>query len=238
MDNQDELQELDLEAIMREFHDPSKDMPSEEPETATDPDQDAAAADAPGEAAPGDVPGIAETPEEEMPLPASMEKLDITQVFPEEDGAQDAAADSSATIRIDTLSDVRSEASPDVPAGQEPDAESDSADAGTEEAQPAKEPIPFSPRARLRELKTKLIAGPEKRYYELEEIGVGKLQVAILPSLPCVLWGRFSMPRARFPGTGCGFWLSPRCWPCCSPPSLAPMLCWMVWVTSSTESLP
>ena len=186
MDNQDELQELDLEAIMREFHDPSKDMPSEEPETAANPEHDAAAADAPGEAAPGDVPGIAETPEEEMPLPASMEELDITQVFPEEDGAQDAAADPSATIRIDTLSDVRSEASPDVPAGQEPDAESDSADAGAEEAQPAKEPIPFSPRARLRELKTKLIAGPEKRYYELEEIGVGKLQVAILLNLALV----------------------------------------------------
>ena len=31
MDNQDELQELDLEAIMREFHDPSKDLPPEEP---------------------------------------------------------------------------------------------------------------------------------------------------------------------------------------------------------------
>ena len=42
------------------------------------------------------------------------------------------------------------------------------------------EPIVFRPKSRLRELKKKLIAGPEKRYYELTEIGFGKLQLAIL----------------------------------------------------------
>ena len=42
------------------------------------------------------------------------------------------------------------------------------------------EPIVFRPRSRLRELKKKLIAGPEKRYYELVELGFGKLQLAIL----------------------------------------------------------
>ena len=41
------------------------------------------------------------------------------------------------------------------------------------------EPIVFRPRSRLRELKKKLIAGPEKRYYELVELGLGKLQMAI-----------------------------------------------------------
>ncbi len=44
-------------------------------------------------------------------------------------------------------------------------------------------PIHFQPKDRLRSLKRKLVAGPEKRYYELSEIGVGKLQVAILLSL-------------------------------------------------------
>ena len=47
MDNQDELQELDLEAIMREFHDPSKDLPPEEPEAA---ESTEAAEEAPAEA--------------------------------------------------------------------------------------------------------------------------------------------------------------------------------------------
>ncbi len=52
---------------------------------------------------------------------------------------------------------------------------------------PPKKPIVYDPRAKLRELKKKLIAGPEKRYYDLTEIGVGKLQVAILLNLLIVL---------------------------------------------------
>lgn len=49
------------------------------------------------------------------------------------------------------------------------------------------QPIVFHPRSRLRELKRKLVAGPEKRYYELAEKGLGKLQVAIFLSLLVVL---------------------------------------------------
>lgn len=41
------------------------------------------------------------------------------------------------------------------------------------------QPIVFRPKSRLQELKRKLIAGPEKRYYELAEQGLGKLQLAI-----------------------------------------------------------
>ena len=49
------------------------------------------------------------------------------------------------------------------------------------------QPIQFQPRSRLHELKRKLVAGPEKRFYELSEIGVGKLQAAIFLSLLVVL---------------------------------------------------
>lgn len=45
------------------------------------------------------------------------------------------------------------------------------------------QPIMFRPKSRLGELKRKLIAGPEKRYYELSEQGMGKLQLALLGSL-------------------------------------------------------
>lgn len=45
------------------------------------------------------------------------------------------------------------------------------------------EPIPFRPRSRLHELKRKLVEGPERRYYELSEQGVGKLQIAIFLNL-------------------------------------------------------
>ena len=47
--------------------------------------------------------------------------------------------------------------------------------------------IQFQPRSRLRELKRKLVAGPEKRFYQLSEKGVGKLQAAIFLSLLVVL---------------------------------------------------
>ena len=49
------------------------------------------------------------------------------------------------------------------------------------------QPIQFQPRSRLRELKRKLVAGPEKRFYDLSEKGVGKLQAAIFVSLLLVL---------------------------------------------------
>ena len=48
-------------------------------------------------------------------------------------------------------------------------------------------PILFNPRSRLKELKKELVAGPEKRYYELSEIGTGKLQIALLLNVLVVL---------------------------------------------------
>ena len=49
------------------------------------------------------------------------------------------------------------------------------------------QPIQFNPRSRFRELKKKLVEGPEKRYYELMEKGVGKEQAGIFFSLLVVL---------------------------------------------------
>ena len=49
------------------------------------------------------------------------------------------------------------------------------------------QPIAFRPRSRLRELKRKLVAGPEKQYYVLSEKGLGKLQLALLVSTLLVL---------------------------------------------------
>lgn len=49
------------------------------------------------------------------------------------------------------------------------------------------EPIAFRPRSRLSELKADLQAGPERRYYQLSELGVGKLQAAIFLSVLVVV---------------------------------------------------
>lgn len=57
-----------------------------------------------------------------------------------------------------------------------------------DEPEPPPAPIPFStPHSRLRELKKKLVNGPEKRYYQLSESGIGKLQAAILVNVLVVL---------------------------------------------------
>ena len=49
------------------------------------------------------------------------------------------------------------------------------------------QPLVLHPRSKLHELKRKLVAGPEKRYYEINEVGFGKLQAAIFFSLLIVL---------------------------------------------------
>ena len=48
-------------------------------------------------------------------------------------------------------------------------------------------PIVFTPRSRLKELKKQLVAGPERRYYELSEMGISKLQAALLVNVLVVL---------------------------------------------------
>ena len=67
------------------------------------------------------------------------------------------------------------------------------------------EPIVLRPKSRLNELKKKLMAGPEKRYYELTELGLGKLQlalflcalVAILSACATALYAMGHVPENR-----------------------------------------
>lgn len=48
-------------------------------------------------------------------------------------------------------------------------------------------PIVFQPPSRLKQLRKKLVIGPEHRYYELSELGLGKLQLAIIIMIACFL---------------------------------------------------
>ena len=98
------------------------------------------------------------------------------------------------TVRLDTLSVIEAlgEAPEDAVHMEEEDGEEAEETEAPESEEPEaevkpKEPIPFNPRAKLRELKRKLIAGPEKRYYDLSEIGVGKLQISIGLNIVIVL---------------------------------------------------
>ena len=98
-----------------------------------------------------------------------------------------ATAAPQETVRFQPLGE-EDDVTPYVPsAPQEEKAEPFSEDWEPEYEQPMGEyvplqPIVFRPKNRLRELKRKLVEGPERRYYELEELGVGKLQAAIFLS--------------------------------------------------------
>lgn len=168
----EDTQEFSLEDIMKEF--------SGEPE---------------GEQTP-EVETVEETPAQEasvqeVPEPAGdtirMEALGT----PEEN----AAAMDGATIRMDVI-DVEADpqqvkdAAPIVEEAETQEPFSDQWE--PEYEQPMGEyippkPIQFRPYSRLKELKAKLVAGPEKRYYTLSEKGLGKLQAAIFLSLLVVL---------------------------------------------------
>ena len=173
----DTNQDFDLEDILKEF--------SEHPE-AEEPAQPA-----------GQMPELrldkelleeSEAPEAKEPEPQEPEEsaLPDTQEFsPVEEPASDAiTTDEPASAVPPTdeptiVMDLPEEPEAPQPAVAEPAFEVE------EEFIPA--PIVFTPRSRLKELKKQLVAGPERRYYELSEMGVGKLQAAVLLNLLVVL---------------------------------------------------
>ena len=93
---------------------------------------------------------------------------------------------SEQTVRFTPVGGEEEEPAPLIyqPAEQPPRAEPYSEEWEPEYEQPIseyvpQEPIVFRPKSRLHELKHKLVEGPEKRYYQLAEMGTGKLRAAI-----------------------------------------------------------
>ncbi len=179
MDNEKDLPEVefDLEDILREFSDnpiASEPPAVEEPEAAPTPE-----------------------PSEEAPV----QSQDEASVQPQEEADEpEEAVSQDATVRFDpaAVSEAPVEegeaASEEAPSMDDTTvAEPVSGDAIQSEG-PAfaveevfiPSPTVFTPKSRLRELKKKLVAGPEKRYYALSEQGIGKLQIAILVCLALV----------------------------------------------------
>lgn len=134
---------------------------------------------------------------EPVPLPAQ-ESLSSAEEAPE--------SVTGNTIRMD-LSELpkgtyqgaaplpEEEAAEEPPAPQKEETEPFSDQWEPEYEQPMGEyvppqPIIFHPQSRFRELKKKLVAGPERMYYKLAEIGTGKLQILLflgmLIALICV----------------------------------------------------
>ena len=207
MENKNELQDLNLDALLTELHDiVEEELPEVEPDEEL---QELL-----------DLPEISVTPvvireteiddlmpealSEEAGVPAVSETADpaldgATVLFapiPTTESAEPTTAQTDDTISVpadvvlegDTIA---------LPVDQVAAAAPDETEKDTSKPEPAFEveeefipsPILFTPRSRLKELKKQLVSGPEKRYYELSEIGTGRLQLALLINVILVLIG-------------------------------------------------
>jgi hypothetical protein len=196
MDHNDEL-EFELEDILREFGGPVEDT------------------------------SVSAEPQLQTGSPA------LIEMEPEQ--AEEAEEVSGDTIRLDKIRKAVSEVVPEameqtavfapVAVAEEPEMELPMTESVPEEPvepfseewepeyeepmgdYPIPEPIVFRPKQRLKELRAKLVSGPEQRYYSLTELGVGKLQLAMLLNLivfalsagftALYAWGMVSPERLR-----------------------------------------
>lgn len=173
-------QDFDLEDILKEFGEhPEAEEPAEPagqmPELRFD-DETPDIPEEVSEARPEETTAFALEEAAEPTVETEEPSLPDTQEFdPVEEVPPEALPTDEPTIVID----LPEESEAPQPAAAEPAFEVE------EEFIPA--PIVFTPRSRLKELKKQLVAGPERRYYELSEMGVGRLQAAILLNLLVVL---------------------------------------------------
>ena len=182
--------ELDLDAIMKEFS-PEEESSAEELPEDTEEETPSL----------GDTVRMDFVPAQELPSMGDTVRMDFVP-------AKEKSSEKGDTIRLDQVVKAVKEqlpeepekpvaldepeeiriAQPTLPKKEEPYSENWE----PEYDQPIGEYIPpqplvLHPRSKLHELKRKLVAGPERRYYEINEKGFGKLQAAIFLSLLIVL---------------------------------------------------
>lgn len=102
----------------------------------------------------------------------------------EEPGVSDATAVFTPVAAQEEPEEEPEEAPAPPPVSRKPKAEPFSEEWEPEYEEPMgeytpKAPIPFPEKSRLRQLRQKLVAGPERRYQALSETGVGQLQAGI-----------------------------------------------------------
>lgn len=164
-----EEQEFSLEDIIKEFSDkPEEETPEETEEQNAE-----------------------ETDSEECPVTEEEETPEVTgdtivMELPVAEPQETAMGD---TIRMDAIeTDEAEEEETPAPVEEAPVQEAFEEGWEPEYDEPIAEyvpprPILIHPRSRLRELKKKLVAGPEKQYYAMLEKGFGKIQAAIFFSV-------------------------------------------------------
>ena len=180
--DENELQEFSLDDIMREF---GSDIPAgEEPEVTEEDLFPEETSEPEAESAP-----------EETPVTGDTIRMDPVAVTParEENITSDTIRLDTALIAKGTVRNAQPiDDEEEEPAPPQPEEAAFDGQWEPEYEQPMGEYIPpqpilVHPRSRLRELKKKLVAGPERLYYQLAEKGVGKLQAALFLSIFVVL---------------------------------------------------
>ena len=172
MDHNEKNQDFTLEDILQEFH-------SDVPETEEIALLDSEFPEIPQEETAG-VFMPEPLPEADSVMTADTIRLEELPLNPRDPDAEEAPVPTGETQVLPPLF-------PEEPA-QEPVPEAEAAPEPPVEKfefspDPAPIPKPIQFRSRLSELKRQLVAGPEKRYYDLTEIGLGRVQLAIFLNL-------------------------------------------------------
>lgn len=227
-----ELEEFSLEDIIREFSDhleemkqvqtPEEAMPVEETQETAEETEPVAVEEPAEEVASEEEPVSGEEPAAE---PVSEEET-VAEAGPAEEPAQTEFSD---TIRLDPAVILKGAVRNAKPIEDEPEMTEDTIRLDPQQIEEAREetpaftgewepeyeqpmgkyvppqPIAFPTRADSREMKRKLVVGPEKKYYELTEKGLGKLQfcmflslvVVLLSAASTVLYAQGMVPESR-----------------------------------------
>lgn len=187
-------QEFDLEDILREFGgSPQEEKPEPEAEATRMPELSFDTPASPEDAA--EEPQLSfrqDAPDAQQEAAVSEDEAAASETASAQPEQPEQAAD-GATHTFRPVTDAVAGEAPvpepttvlDLPAEEAAPQPAEPAFEVEEEFTPP--PILFTPRSRLRELKKQLVAGPERRYYELSEMGTAKSQVALLVNLVVVL---------------------------------------------------
>lgn len=191
----DNNQEFDLEDILREF---GSEAPEKKPDPGSEPEKPQA--DAPQESeltfAPKQEAGEDEpAPSFGVPAPETAQDEPAEEAASDEDTHTFAPVTESQAAEAPEAGGAEDVTSEPTVVLNLPTQEESPKEEASKKAEPAFEveeeyipsPILFTPRSRLRELKKQLVAGPERRYYELSEMGTAKSQIALLVNLVVVL---------------------------------------------------
>ncbi len=172
MDNKNNLPDFTLEDIMAEFSSEQEaeealELSGVEVSAALSPTGEPVSQESPAPAVADDTIRLDDL--SQIPTP---KWLNTIQAEPEEEEEED-----NRTTRAIPVQEVRESLNQEAAVAEDTSVREPETFRLHTEKIPTAQPIPF--RSRLSDLKRKLVAGPEKRYYDLTEVGLGRVHIAL-----------------------------------------------------------